>query len=173
MSDESGQTNGMDGTAAWSKAWFDLMGRMTAAGSSISAETPPPAAARQMREAFFKAMSAQADEYMRSPQFLAMMKSSMDSAALAWRSQLNEFLRQAYRESRVPSQDDIEDLAGRVQLFQRHVTQRLEAIEQQLGAIYELLKPAAPLLRPGTSAKRSRGHRNQPGNVRNIHAGNP
>jgi hypothetical protein len=145
-------TNGADGTNSWSKAWFDFLGRMTAAGSSFSPETPAPAAARQMRDAFFKAMSAQADEYMRSPEFLQMMKASMDGA-IAWRSQMNEFLRQAHRESRTPSQEDIEDMAGRLQQLQRQLAERMEGIERQLEIVVELLKSKSGSSRPHPAGK--------------------
>ena len=154
MNDADGNPENAASKAA--SMWFDFLGRMTATGFPTSAETPPPAAARQMRDVFLKAMSAQAEEYMRSPEFLEMMKGSMDSA-LAWRSQLNEFLRRAYRESRIPSQDDIEDFAGRVQQLSKQVLQRLESIEQQLAIVLERLNSkSGPAKAPQPAKKTSR-----------------
>ena len=50
-----------------------------------------PEAMRQFQGAFLEALSRYCDDYMRSPQFIAVMKQSLDNA-LTFRQQVNEFI---------------------------------------------------------------------------------
>ena len=146
-----------NGTNDWTRAWFDFMGRMAAAGCSMPPENTPPAAARHMRDAFLKAMSASCDAYLRSPEFLQMMKTSMDSA-IAFRTQLNEWLARAYREAHLPAREDVEVLAGRLQSVEKEILSRVDKLEQMLAAVLERL-PAPEIVEeasvpPGPAASR-------------------
>jgi hypothetical protein len=123
----------------WTSAWFDFVRRMAAAGFSVTPDiNSPPAAAKQVRNAFLQAMSASCDDYLRSPEFLRMMKASMDNA-ITFRAQLNEWLARAYREANLPAREDVEVLASRLQSVEKEILARVDVLEEKLTAILERL----------------------------------
>ena len=83
----------MGGSAAAGSPVMPGMGG--AAGSANPFEAMQEEAARQMRRGMLDAWAKSCEEYLGSPQFLEVMKQSMDNA-LAFRKQVNEFLNQAY-----------------------------------------------------------------------------
>lgn len=117
-----------------SKMWTDFAGKMASAGFSVPPGTAPPEAARQMRSAFFAAWGQALDEFMRSPQSLAMMKQSMD-AAIAMRKQFNDTLTQWRHELQGTASEDIDNVI----LSVRHLEQRvLDAVEGMNRRVEEL-----------------------------------
>src|SRR4029079_6146309 len=96
--------------------WMDFATKMSTAGVAFSPDSDPPEAGKQVRGAIFGAMSQYADQFMRSPQFLGMMKQSLD-ASIAFRKQINDFLTQLHHSTQSVAQQDIDSLL----LSVRHV----------------------------------------------------
>lgn len=137
----SGQTP----TDPFSKAWTDLMGRMSAAMGQPSAQQQqaawPDENVKQMQKTFFDAMAKQADEYLRSPQFLGMMKQMMDQS-IAFKQQLDRFITEAYRGAQAPAQADLQDLAGTLRGIEDRLMSRIDEMERRLDAV-ERPRPGA------------------------------
>ena len=112
--------------------WADLATRMATAGMSISPDTPPPQAARQIRSAVFEAMSQYADQFMRSPQFLEFTRSSLD-ASLQMREQFNEFLTKLRHELQGVARQDVESVLAGVHQMESRVLDRLDEIDKRLA----------------------------------------
>lgn len=77
------------------RLWLDLASQMASAGSAVSTESPPGNAAKQMRNMYFQTLSQHTEQFMRSPQFLEMVKQSTDFA-VTLRQQANDFLAQSH-----------------------------------------------------------------------------
>jgi len=153
----------------FTKAWTDFAAQVAQLGVvGARGEQMPPDVARQMRTAYFQSMSRYCDEFMRSPQFLGMMKQSLD-ASIAARKQLNDFLGRMHHEFQGTSRQDIDQLM----LAMHHVEQRvadgfdrltttldrlndrLEALEQRTGDSAPPAEPAAPASSPRTPARKA------------------
>lgn len=144
---------------AFTKLWTDMMSRMTSAAASAmpgmgASAVPPPAPSdeflKQMRQSFFDAWARSCDEFMRSDQFLDMMKRSMDSA-LAFRKQMNEFLTRALSDGQMPSRQDTDALMDVLRSFQERVLDQLQSLSQRVEALERRAgePPAAATTRSG------------------------
>lgn len=112
--------------------WTDLMGQMATVGF-----TPPamrPDMTDQMRKAFFSVLSNHAEEFMRSEQFLAAMKQSMDNA-LAFKQQMNQFFQQNLRGFNMPSSADADHVALLVRGMEDRVMEKLDDLDIRLGKL--------------------------------------
>jgi hypothetical protein len=121
---------------AMSQFWTDMFSRM-GGGAFPGGSTPgmPNAdVAKQMQKAFFENMAKYCDEYMRSEQFLQMMKQSMDRS-LAFKQQMDQFLNQCYASSMAPSRTDVTDLAGLMRSVEERILARLNQLEDRVAAV--------------------------------------
>ena len=139
--------------------WTDMATKMASAGLAADPDAAPTDAARQVRSAVFQAMTQQADQFMRSPQFLEFVKQSLDSSSQG-REQLNDFFTRLHHEIQGVARQDIDNvLAGVHQLETRvidrleEVTNRLDELKRRLDAL-ENGKTRAPQAAPKRSRKR-------------------
>ncbi len=121
--------------ASMQALWQQMMGQFARA---TSPEGAPPAGIpaemfRQMQKAYLDAMGRWADQYMRSPEFLANMKHSLENA-LALRRQVEEFLRKASEQS-FGSTLGVYDAVGAVRDAEAWITRRIDEIAARLDAI--------------------------------------
>lgn len=128
--------------AQWfTQLWTDMAVRMAGASFAADPTAPPPEAARQTRTAMFQAMSKTADDYMRMPQFLQMVKQSMDLATTC-RKQMNDFLTEMHHNAQGIAKQDIDQLM----LSVRHLETRvLDGMEQICGRMEEMSQRIAAL----------------------------
>lgn len=105
---------------AFTRMWTDFASRMSQAGASGSAPQPSPEMAQAFRDAFFRSMSEYAEEFMRSPEFLKMMRESLSQSIQA-RKQINDWLGQVWHEFQGTSRQDVDQ----IMLALRHVEQRM------------------------------------------------
>lgn len=131
MADRSNNNQPAD---AFAQMWGDFFSRMT---------TPPAAAnpiemSKQMQQAFLDALARYCDEFMRSEQFLQMMKQTMDGA-LAFRRQLDGFLKEAQQSAQAPTRDDVSEAVEAIRGLEERLMQRLEAVEHKVNGIEDRL----------------------------------
>jgi len=147
----------LEGSGVFAKMWTDFASQMAKSGMAFSPESTPPEASREIRSAFFQAWSQYCEEYLRSPQFLATMKQSLNSA-VELRKQMNEFLGRVQHEFQGTSRQDVDQLM----LTMRHVEQRLvdglERVSERLDDLNERLDALenrpAPARRPTRRASK-------------------
>ena len=118
--------------------WLEMMTKMASAAMTTDPRSPPPDAARHVRDASLGALGQQADKYMRSPQFLSQMKQSLD-AQIAFRKQLNEFWTGAHHSVQGVAQQDVQALALSVRQLERRVLDRIETLCDRLERLTERL----------------------------------
>lgn len=103
-------------------------------GAPGAATGPPPFLTpdvmRQFQKAFLDSLSKYCDDYMRSPQFLSMMKQSLDNS-LTFRQQLNEFLGRATTTGFAPT--------GGMQVDQAVIVDAVRETERKLRDLIDAL----------------------------------
>lgn len=120
--------------ARYTQAWADFASKMTAAGMAIRPDQPPTDVGRQMRDAMLQAMAGYCDQFMRSPEFLEMMKQSMD-ASMALRQQFNQFLTKSYHAAQGVAQQDIGALLQAVHHMENRALDCMEQMNKRLDQI--------------------------------------
>lgn len=113
------------------RMWTDLASKMMMAGATFQPGTPPPDAARQMRGTMFKAMAESCEDFMRTPQFLEMMKLCMDSS-LQIRKEVNDFLTNAHHNLQTPAKGDIDSLMLTIRHMETRILDRMEDLSSRL-----------------------------------------
>lgn len=150
---ENGSGRFTETLGSFAQMWSDFAMKMMSAGMAASPGSPPPQAAREVRAAVFRALNEQAENFMRSPAFLDMVRQSMN-AAVDLRAQLNDFLTKAHHEMQGVARDDVDTIMLTIRHFESRVLDRLEAMERR---IEELAKaPAAKPSRTESTAKPAR-----------------
>lgn len=108
-----------------------------------------PDAVRRMQAAFYDAMAQYAEQYMRSPDFLAAMRRSMDQA-MQFRSQMDDFLKSnmasAFETATGGANSEIlgaiRHSASQIQTQIGKLEERVAAIETAVGVEPAPSKPA-------------------------------
>ena len=121
--------------------WLETMTKIMSAAIATDATRPPPDAARELRDASLAAMGEQVDKYMRSPQFLDVMKRSLD-AQIAHRKQLNQFLTDAHHSVQGVAKADVEALSLSLRQMERRVLNRIETLCERVEELSERLHAA-------------------------------
>jgi methyl-accepting chemotaxis protein len=115
----------------FTQLWADLAGKMASAGTPFQPSSAPPEAARQMRDAFFSAMSSYAEQFMRSPEFLEQMKRNMD-ATLELRKQFNDFLTRVHHGGQGVALQDVNAIMQAIRHSEQRTLDRLDEISEQV-----------------------------------------
>jgi hypothetical protein len=119
----------MQAGAAWSPPW------MAAAAAPVA--PPPPDVPRQLRAAMTEAWAQWWDQYLRSPQFLEMMKGSLE-ASTQGRKQFNEWLGSVHHQLQGVSRQDLDEVLSSL----RRVEERLLAAIEAAAAEVRQLRAA-------------------------------
>src|SRR4030095_4956445 len=94
----------------------------------------PPEVAKEVRGTMFSAMSEQAEKFMRGPEFLGIMKQSLDQS-IAMRKQLNELLTKAHHSVQGVAQQDVDTLLLSVRHLESRVLEQMESVVEKLDEI--------------------------------------
>ncbi|RIK62169.1 MAG: hypothetical protein DCC65_17900 [Planctomycetota bacterium] len=119
---------------AFTQFWSDMFSRMGMTGAGVSAGPMSPEGAKQMQRIFLDTMARYFDEFMRSDQFLSMMKETMDRS-LAFKQQVDQFLTQLYRGAQMPAKTDVDDISGLLRSIEKNVLDRLSRLEEKVAAV--------------------------------------
>jgi hypothetical protein len=114
--------------------WMDFGSHMMDSAKAFMPDRSPPEAAKEVRGTMFSAMSEQAEKFMRGPQFLQMMKQSLDQS-IAMRKQLNELLTKAHHSVQGVAQQDVDTLLLSVRHLESRVLEQMESVVERLDAI--------------------------------------
>ena len=132
---EEEKTTEIPAADPFSKFWADMIAGASAVGMGQAFQsTGQEDSAKQMRRAFLDAWAKLCDEFMRSDQFLDMMKRSMDSS-LAFREQMNQFLGQTLQSGHIPSREDTDTILLAVRTLEQRVVDGLEKLSQRVDQL--------------------------------------
>ena len=149
--------NGFSGADFFTRTWADFAGQMMRAGTAFTPGSTPPEMSQEMRSAMFKAWSEYCDQYMRSPEFLQMMKQSL-SASLEARKQLNEFLGRMQHEFQGSTRQDVDEITATLHHMERRIVDGLDELNSRFQdlekRIKQLEKQTAGGGRGGTAPKK-------------------
>ena len=99
-----------------------------------SAESVPTDGVKQVRDMYLQSMSQQAEQFMRSPQFLEMMKKSTENA-VALRQQTNDMLAQAHHAVGSVARTDMDSLLMAIRRCETRVLDKLDDLSARLDAL--------------------------------------
>ena len=132
----SDQGDGSFGGDAFTRMWSQFAAKMMELGLSFAPQATPPEAAREVRSSLLRAWADYCDQFMRSEEFLNMLKQSLAGAIQA-RQQLNNFLGEMQHNFQGTSRQDADELMASLQRVERRLldeTQRIAARLDELSA---------------------------------------
>src|SRR5215468_7423510 len=115
----------LDQVAAFQKLWLDSFANMASIWSQFSPGSSPSDELRKMRGGMLKVLAETWDEYMRTPQFMEMMKASLNGA-LDLKRMARDGINRVHEQFENPSKEDINDLLLAVRHVERRLLDRLE-----------------------------------------------
>ena len=134
MTDNTGKI--FDQVAAFQKLWMDSFTEMAGVWSQFSAGSPPVDEMRKMRGGMLKVLAETWDEYMRTPQFLEMMKASLNGT-LDLKCMAREGMNRVHEQFENPSKQDIDDVLLAVRHVERRLLERLEGLDDRVANLNE------------------------------------
>ena len=118
----------------FTEMWTELALKAASAGASFDPQSSPPDMVRQTRNATFAALSQQAEQFMRSPQFGEMTKQFLD-AAITSRQQFNDALTALHHQVQSVARQDIDGVMLAIRHMETRLLDRLEELERRLGSL--------------------------------------
>ena len=153
--------------ASFQKIWMDSVTNMAGAFTQFSPASPPPEQIRGLRTNMLKVLSETWNEFMRSPQFMEVMKLSINGA-FDFRSMMRENMNKLHDQLETPTKEDVDGILLAIRHVERRVLDRLEGMEDRIANINdgferleeiiekaELRVPKAKTQPPESTAKRS------------------
>jgi len=134
MSDNMNQA--LDQVAAFQKLWLDSFANMASTWSEFSPSSPPGDELRKMRGGMLKVLAETWDEYMRTPQFMELMKASLNGA-LDLKRMARDGINRVHEQFENPSKEDIDDLLLAVRHVERRLLDRLEGLDNRVANLDE------------------------------------
>lgn len=132
----------VEDVAAYSKMWMDFTTRMMMAGMNVNPKAPPQKMAEEFRKGVLGVVAEYSEAVMRSPQFLEMMKQSMDGV-LAARKQFDEAMTSIRHDTQGTSRQDIDSLMMTIRHMGTRLSDRLDQLEERLNSPNGQAGPAA------------------------------
>src|SRR5215468_9368717 len=130
-----------DQVAAFQKLWMNSFTDMADVWSQFSPSSPPLDQMRKMRGGMLKVLAETWDEYMRTPQFLEMMKASL-TGALDVKRMAHEGMNRLHEQLENPSKDDIDDIFLAIRHVERRILDRLEGLDDRVANLNEKIHRA-------------------------------
>lgn len=128
-----------DQVAAFQKLWLDSFANMASIWSQFSPTSPPSDEVRKMRGGMLKVLADTWDEYMRTPQFLELMKASLNGA-LDLKRMARDGLNRVHDQLENTSKQDVDDVLMAIRHVERRILDRLEGIDERVTNLDDRLE---------------------------------
>jgi hypothetical protein len=125
-----------DQVGAFQKLWMDSFADMAGVWYQFSPGSPPIDEMRKMRGGMLKVLAETWDEYMRTPQFLEMMKASLNGT-LDLKRMAREGMNRLHEQLENPSKEDVDDLLLAIRHVERRLLDRLEGVSDRVANLNE------------------------------------
>ena len=125
-----------DQVAAFQKLWTDSFANMASVWSQVSPGSPPSDEMRKMRGGMLKVLADTWDEYMRTPQFMEMMKASLNGA-LDLKRLASDGINRVHEQFKTPSKEDIDEVLLAIRHVERRLLDRLEGLDDRVAKLDE------------------------------------
>jgi hypothetical protein len=127
--------------AGFQKLWTDSLANMASAWSQFSPGSPPSEEMRKMRGEMLKVLAETWDEYMRTPQFMEMMKASLNGA-LDLKRLAGDGMSRVHEQFKTASKEDIDELLLAIRHVERRLLDRLEGLDDRVAKLDEKIDQA-------------------------------
>ena len=134
MSDDMNKA--FDQVSAFQKLWIDSLANMAGVWSQFSASSPPVDEMRKMRGGMLKVLAETWDEYMRTPQFMEIMKASLNGA-LDLKRLARDGMNRVHEQFENPGKQDIDDVLLAIRHVERRLLDRLEGLDDRVANLNE------------------------------------
>jgi prefoldin subunit 5 len=125
-----------DQAAAFQKLWMDSLANMASVWSQFSPGSPPTDEMRKMRGGMLKVLADTWDEYMRTPQFMEMMKASLNGA-VDLKRMARDGMNRVHEQLENPSKEDIDGVLLAIRHVERRLLDRLEGLDDRVANLNE------------------------------------
>jgi hypothetical protein len=151
--------NYFDQVTAFQKLWTDSLANMASVWSQFSPGSPPADEMRKLRGGMMQVLAETWDAYMRTPQFMEMMKASLNGA-LDLKRMARDGINRVHEQFENPSKNDIDDVLLAIRHVERRLLDRLEGLDDRVANLDEKIdkveqriskQAAAPRKRTGAS----------------------
>jgi len=115
--------------AAFQRIWTDTLSKLSMAGLAVDPSAPPPQAFKDVRKQMFQSLTQSWEQFLRSPQFLEIMKQSMDNL-LGVKKLTAEAMTKARHDTKGVASDDIDNLMLSIRHMEKRLLDRMETLEQ-------------------------------------------
>ena len=122
--------------AAFQKLWTDSFANMASIWCQFSPDSPPFDEMRKMRDGMLKVLAGTWDEYMRTPQFMEMMKASLNGA-LDLKRLASDAMNRVHEQFKTPSKEDIDEVLLAIRHVERRILDRLEGLDDRVAKLDE------------------------------------
>ena len=116
------------------KLWMDSAAKITGVFSQFSPVSPPIEEARKLRSGLLKVLGESCEEFMRTPQFMEMMKTSLN-AALTMRQFQRAGMDAIHDQFETPDKEDIDGILLAIRHVERRLLDRLEDLDERVTCI--------------------------------------
>ena len=127
---------GFEQTAALQKLWTDSFASMAGVWSQFTPGAPPADEMRKMRSGMLKVLAETWDEYMRTPQFMEMMKASLNGA-LDLKRMARDGMNRVHEQFENPSKEDIDGVLLAIRHVERRLLDRFEGLDGRVANLDE------------------------------------
>jgi BMFP domain-containing protein YqiC len=131
MSNDEPQA-GPPGMNTFAKMWSDFVTESMRAGLSFSIDRAPPEVSRDMQSQMLKAWGDYCEKFMRSEDFLSMLKQSL-SVSVEARKQFNDMLANTQHELQLASRQDVDQIMATLQRMEHSMVDYLEELAARLS----------------------------------------
>jgi len=125
-----------DQVAAFQKLWMDSVANMAGVWSQFSPGSPPSDEMRKMRGGMLQVLAETWDQYMRTPQFMEMMKASLNGA-LDLKRLARDGMNRVHEQFENPGKQDIDDVLLSIRHVERRLLDRLEGLDDRVANLKE------------------------------------
>jgi hypothetical protein len=125
--------------AAFQKMWTDSFTQMAEVWGRFSPGQPTPDAIRDVRAEMLKVLTETWDQFMRTPQFMEYMKTSMDGF-LNLRQMAADAMTRSHHEMQSPAREDIDGVLLAIRHMERRLLDRVEDVENAVNTAIRRLE---------------------------------
>jgi len=119
---------------AFQKIWTESFTQLMQTAFTTTPTSAPPEVLREMRSGILKSLARSWDEFLRSPQFLDVMRQWMDST-ITFRKMSNEWMARMRNDLQAPSRDDIDTIMLSVRHMEQRLLNRVEDLSKRIDGL--------------------------------------
>jgi hypothetical protein len=127
---------GFEQVATFQKLWTESFTKMADVWSQYTPATPPLEEMRKLRGGMLQVLAETWDEYMRTPQFLELMKASLNGV-LDLKRVSRDGMNRVHEQFQNPSKQDMDDMLLAIRHVERRLLERLEGLDDRVANLDE------------------------------------